>query len=139
MKALLSWFVSGWQQLALGLALVTALSGWAYVQGRIDGGNAILAGETKDKAEALAGFKSQTKTVVVGATKGAFADFDAKLQIMGQVTDNLAQQYEITHANAQTLADAMRGRFSLTAAERLRLECVRRPSDGRCGAAAGAN
>jgi len=58
---------------------------------------------------------------------------------MGQVTNDLAHQQEITHANAQTLADAMRGRFSLTPDERLRLECVRRPSDSRCDAAGGAD
>lgn len=139
MRTVFSWFVSGWQQLALGLALVVALSGWAYVQGRVDGSNAILAGEAKGNAEALAVFKGETRTVIEGATKGAFADFDAKLQIMGQVTDDLAHQQEITHANTQTLANAVRGRFSLTPDERLRLECVRRPSDSRCDAAGSAD
>jgi len=139
MRAVLSWFVSGWQQLALGLALVVGLSGWAYVQGRVDGGNAVLAGEARGNAEALAVFKGETRAVIAGATKDAFADFDAKLQIMGRVTNDLAHQQEITHANTQTLADAMRGRFSLTPAERLRLECVRRPSDSRCDAAGSAD
>lgn len=132
MKALVSWFTSGWQQLLLGLVLVTGLSGWAYVQGRIDGGNAVLAGEAKANAKALEIFKGETKEVIASATKDAFADFNQKLGVMGQVADQLSQQQEIAHANVLTLSDAMRGRFSLSPSERMRLECIRRPTDPRC-------
>jgi len=139
MRAILSWFVLGWQQLALGLALVVGLSGWAYVQGRADGGNAILAAEAKGNAQALEIFKGQTKTVIADATKDAFADFNAKLGVMGTVAKQLSTQQEIAHANVVTLSDAMRGRFSLSPSERLRFECIRRPADPRCVSASPAD
>jgi len=75
MRAVLSWFVSGWQQLALGLALVAGLSGWAYVQGRVDGSNAILAGEAKGNAEAACRLQGRNQNRDRGRHQGRFRGF----------------------------------------------------------------
>jgi len=134
-KTVWGWVSGGWQQLVLGLAITAAVSGWAYVQGRIDGGNTILAGQTKAYADALKDFRGSVDGMVKQATDDAFSDFDDRLQSIDRVANDLRNMEVIQNANAQKLAGAMRGRFVLTADERLRFECVRRPADARCAAA----
>ena len=138
LKTFFGWFTAGWQQLLLGLALVGVCSGLAYIRGHADCENAILAGEAKANAQALVTFQGAVNGMVDKAGKDAFADFDARLATMGKVANTLSHDQEVSHANAQTLATALRGRFTLSPDERLRLECIRRPADARCAAPAAA-
>lgn len=134
-SAVKSWIMGGWQQLALGLALVMIVGGAAYIRGHSDGENSVLAGEAKANAQALATFKSETKDMLAKAAADAFTDFKAKIDAMSKIVDQLKHEQEVSHANADALAAAMRGRFTLSPDERVRLECIRRPSDARCNAA----